>query len=126
MHCNLKERDPIEGPVPRTDTFLCVLLSVTPLAVANIIEEEESQWIDQSASSPSNQWKEKKGKCRQGLVNSLQQLGDYESLLTPPISVQSVANQAAAKAVMFISGITNGSGSYENTSMNESASGCCK
>nr|VDD65999.1 unnamed protein product [Brassica oleracea] len=27
---------------------------------------------------------------------------------------------------MFISGITNGSGSYENTSMNESASGCCK
>ncbi|KAF2569188.1 hypothetical protein F2Q68_00023651 [Brassica cretica] len=118
------ERDPIEGPVPRTDTFLCVLLSVTPLAVANIIEEEESQWIDQSASSPSNQWKEKKGKCRQGLVNSLQQLGDYESLLTPPLSVQSVANQAAAKAVMFISGITNGSGSYENTSMNESASGC--
>ncbi|ESQ39456.1 hypothetical protein EUTSA_v10001284mg [Eutrema salsugineum] len=120
-----RERDPIEGPVPRTDTFLCVLLSVTPLAVANIIEEEESQWIDQSASSPSNQWKEKKGKCRQGLVNSLQQLGDYESLLTPPLSVQSVANQAAAKAVMFISGITNGSGSYENTSMNESASGCC-
>lgn len=119
-----RERDPIEGPVPRTDTFLCVLLSVTPLAVANIIEEEESQWIDQSASSPSNQWKEKKGKCREGLVNSLQQLGDYESLLTPPLSVQSVANQAAAKAAMFISGITNGSGSYENTSMNESASGC--
>ncbi|CAH8320696.1 unnamed protein product [Eruca vesicaria subsp. sativa] len=119
-----RERDPIEGPVPRTDTFLCVLLSVTPLAVANIIEEEESQWIDQSASSPSNQWKEKKGKCRQGLVNSLQQLGDYESLLTPPLSVQSVANQAAAKAFLFISGITNGSGSYESTSINESASGC--
>ncbi|KAJ0258066.1 Mediator of RNA polymerase II transcription subunit 33B [Hirschfeldia incana] len=120
-----RERDPIEGPVPRTDTFLCVLLSVTPLAVANIIEEEESQWIDQSASnSPSNQWKEKKGKCRQGLVNSLQQLGDYESLLTPPLSVQSVANQAAAKAVMFVSGITNGNGSYENTSKHESASAC--
>ncbi|VYS55888.1 unnamed protein product [Arabidopsis thaliana] len=121
-----EERDPIEGPVPRTDTFLCVLLSVTPLAVANIIEEEESQWIDQTSSSPSNQWKEKKGKCRQGLINSLQQLGDYESLLTPPRSVQSVANQAAAKAIMFISGITNSNGSYENTSMSESASGCCK
>ncbi|CAH2057596.1 unnamed protein product [Thlaspi arvense] len=119
-----RERDPIEGPVPRTDTFLCVLLSVTPLAVANIIEEEESQWIDQSASSPSHQWKDKKGKCRQGLVNSLQQLGDYESLLTPPLSVQSVANQAAAKAVAFISGISNGSGSYESTSMDESASAC--
>ncbi|KAL9303174.1 Mediator of RNA polymerase II transcription subunit 33B [Arabidopsis thaliana] len=121
-----EERDPIEGPVPRTDTFLCVLLSVTPLAVANIIEEEESQWIDQTSSSPSNQWKEKKGKCRQGLINSLQQLGDYESLLTPPRSVQSVANQAAAKAIMFISGITNSNGSYENTSMSESASGCLR
>ncbi|CAA7044175.1 unnamed protein product [Microthlaspi erraticum] len=119
-----RERDPIEGPVPRTDTFLCVLLSVTPLAVANIIEEEESQWIDQSTSCPNNQWKEKKGKCRQGLVNSLQQLGDYESLLAPPLSVQSVANQAAAKAVMFNSGITNGNGSHENTTMNESPSGC--
>ncbi|XP_010524010.1 PREDICTED: mediator of RNA polymerase II transcription subunit 33B isoform X2 [Tarenaya hassleriana] len=90
-----REREPSEGPVPRIDTFLCVLLSVTPLAVANIIEEEESQWIYQSASSPGDKRKEKQGKCRKGLVTSLQQLG-----------------------------VTNDNGCYENTSMNELPCGC--
>ncbi|KAG2727391.1 hypothetical protein I3843_01G150500 [Carya illinoinensis] len=36
-----RERDPIEGPVPRLDTRLCILLSITTLVIADLIEEEE-------------------------------------------------------------------------------------
>ncbi|MED6137844.1 hypothetical protein PIB30_068853 [Stylosanthes scabra] len=36
-----RERDPSEGPVPRLDTCLCMLLCITTLVVANIIEEEK-------------------------------------------------------------------------------------
>ncbi|XP_011007536.1 PREDICTED: mediator of RNA polymerase II transcription subunit 33B-like isoform X1 [Populus euphratica] len=101
-----RERNPSEGPVPRLDTCLSMLLSITTLVVANIIEEEESELIDETQQSPTNQRKEKQGKCRKGLITSLQLLGDYEGLLTPPQPVSSVANQAAAKATMFISGLT--------------------
>ncbi|KAG6732058.1 hypothetical protein I3842_01G157900 [Carya illinoinensis] len=36
-----RERDPIGGPVPRLDTRLCILLSITTLVIADLIEEEE-------------------------------------------------------------------------------------
>ncbi|KAG5251978.1 mediator of RNA polymerase II transcription [Salix suchowensis] len=105
-----RERNPSEGPVPRLDTGLSMLLSITTLVVANIIEEEESELIDETQQSPTNQRKEKQGKRRKGLITSLQLLGDYEGLLTPPHPVSSVANQAAAKAIMFISGLTVSNG----------------
>uniref|UniRef100_A0A6N2NEA8 Mediator of RNA polymerase II transcription subunit 33A n=1 Tax=Salix viminalis TaxID=40686 RepID=A0A6N2NEA8_SALVM len=105
-----QERNPSEGPVPRLDTGLSMLLSITTLVVANIIEEEESELIDETQQSQPNQRKEKQGKRRKGLITSLQQLGDYEGLLTPPHPVSSVANQAAAKAIMFISGLTVSNG----------------
>ncbi|KAE8693768.1 Mediator of RNA polymerase II transcription subunit 33B [Hibiscus syriacus] len=115
-----------EGPVPRLDTCLCMLLSITPLAVANIVEEEESELIDESDCSSIDQTKEKQalGKCCQGLVSSLQMLGDYEALLTPPQPVLSVANQAAAKAIMFFSGLTVGNGYYECVSINDMPMNC--
>ncbi|GMJ09138.1 REDUCED EPIDERMAL FLUORESCENCE 4 [Hibiscus trionum] len=120
-----RERDISEGPVPRLDTCLCMLLSITPLVVANIVEEE-SEFIDESDCSSINQTKEKQalGKCRQGLSSSLQMLGDYEALLTPPQPVRSVANQAAAKAVMFVSGLTVGNGYYECMSINDMPVNC--
>ncbi|CAL9193844.1 mediator of RNA polymerase II transcription subunit 33A-like [Musa acuminata AAA Group] len=119
-----RERDPHEGPVPRLDTRLCMLLSITILSIANIIEEEEATIIDEAELS--NQWKEKTagGKCRKDLVSSLQILGDYESLLVPPLSVTSVANQAAAKAMMFVSGLTGGSGYLENVAMSDKTVNC--
>uniref|UniRef100_A0A6N2MAC1 Mediator of RNA polymerase II transcription subunit 33A n=1 Tax=Salix viminalis TaxID=40686 RepID=A0A6N2MAC1_SALVM len=101
-----RERNTGEGLMPRLDTSLSMLLSITTLVVTNLIEEEESAWIDETQQSPVNQRKEKQGKCQKGLITSLQLLGDYEGLLTPPQSVSSVANQAAAKATMFISGLT--------------------
>nr|XP_023894323.1 mediator of RNA polymerase II transcription subunit 33A [Quercus suber]POE58576.1 mediator of rna polymerase ii transcription subunit 33a [Quercus suber] len=110
-----RERDPIEGPMPRLDTRLCILLSVTTLVVADLIEEEESAPVDETECGSTNHWKEKKvtGKCRNDLVSSLQILGDYQGLLTPPQSIVSAANQAAAKAMLFVSGINVGSAYFE-------------
>ncbi|KAM0950986.1 putative mediator of RNA polymerase II transcription subunit 33A/B [Dioscorea sansibarensis] len=115
-----RERDPIEGPVPHLASRLSMLLSITTLSVADVIEEEElalakeaeytSQWQNKTASS---------GKRRKDLVSSLQVLGDYESLLVPPSSVVLAANQAAAKATMFVSGLTVGSGNMDMININD-------
>ena len=110
--------------MPRLDTSLSMLLSITTLVVTNLIEEEESAWIDEMQQSPVNQRKEKQGKRQKGLITSLQLLGDYEGLLTPPQSVSSVANQAAAKATMCISGLTVRSG--YSMSINDTPINCCK
>ncbi|KAK1295333.1 Mediator of RNA polymerase II transcription subunit 33A [Acorus calamus] len=111
-----RERDPIESPVPRLQSRLCFLLSITTLSIADIIEEEEAAQIDESRSNITSQWKEKSllVKRRNDLVSSLQVLGNFEGLLTPPQPIISVANQAAAKAMMFVSGVTVGSGSFES------------
>ncbi|KAL5701678.1 hypothetical protein ACHQM5_026990 [Ranunculus cassubicifolius] len=121
-----RERDPIEGPVPRLDTRLCMLLSITTLAIAGIIEEEEVTLMNEAEQDPTSQWNEKQvlGKRREDLVSSLQILGDYEGLLTPPSSTISVANQAAAKAMMFVSGLTVGSGYFDSINMSELPMNC--
>ncbi|QHO37242.1 hypothetical protein HN51_003718 [Arachis hypogaea] len=123
-----RERDPIEGPMPHLDTRLCMLLCIIPLVVADLIEEEEVEGtpVDETDSEPTDHWKDKKipGKCRNDLVSSLQVLGDYQSLLTPPKSVVSAANQAAAKAMLFVSGITIGSEYFDCLSMTEMPNDC--
>ncbi|KAE9594647.1 hypothetical protein Lalb_Chr18g0056021 [Lupinus albus] len=126
-----RERDPIEGPMPHLDTRLCMLLCIMPLVVADLIEEEEERTpIDEieTGSGPTNNWKEKKvpGKCRNDLVTSLQVLGDYQSLLTPPQSVVAAANQAAAKSMLFVSGFSTGSAYVDCLSMTEIPIDCCK
>lgn len=95
-----------------------MLLSITPLAIVNIIEEEEKEL------NLANQGKESVGERRQDLVSSLKQLDDYEGLLTPPLQVASVANQAAAKATMFLSGLTIPSGYFDGISMNDMPMNC--
>lgn len=113
-----RERDSSEGPVPRLDTCLCLLLSITPLAIVNLVEEEEMN------CSSTNQTKESSRKCRQDLVFSLQQLGDYEGLLTPPLPAAPLANLAAAKAMMFLSGVSVGSGYFEGMSLHDMPVNC--
>lgn len=103
-----RERDSSEGPVPRLDTCLCVLLSITPLAIVNLLEEEE----------------ESSRKRHQDLVFSLQQLGDFEGLLTPPLPAAPLAILAAAKAMMFLSGVSVGSGYFEGMSLNDIPANC--
>lgn len=116
-----REDEAVEGPVPRLDTCLCLLLCTTTLAVANIIEEEENALLEEDDHKRVHQGSEAQvlGNCRKSLVSSLQQLGDYEGLLTPPLSVTSIANQAAAKAIMFFSGISVGSGYLDGVSLND-------
>lgn len=94
----------------------------------NIIEEEEKSPIDEAEHCLTSQRKEKHvpGKLRKDLISSLQQLGDYEGLLTPPGTVSTVANQAAAKAMMFLSGLTVGSGYLDGVSLNDMPVNCCK
>ncbi|PON52861.1 Mediator of RNA polymerase II transcription subunit [Trema orientale] len=121
-----RERDPREGPVPRLDTCLCMLLSISTLAITNIIEEEESELMEETEQSSTNQRIDKQalGQRRKDLVISLQLLGDYEGLLTPPQCVSSAANQAAAKAMMFISGLTVSNGYYESSTVNDVPINC--
>ncbi|XP_058204446.1 mediator of RNA polymerase II transcription subunit 33A isoform X2 [Rhododendron vialii] len=120
-----RERDPSEDPVPRLDTCLCILLSVIPLVILNIIEEEETALINEAEVRVTSQRKKNlSGRCRRDLVSSLQQLDDYESLLTPPLPVIPVANQAAAKAMMFLSGVAVGSGYLDGASFNDMPGNC--
>ncbi|GMH20018.1 hypothetical protein Nepgr_021859 [Nepenthes gracilis] len=109
-----RERDPIEGPVPHLDTRMCMLLSITTLVVADLIDEEENP-LEATKCGSTNHWKEKQvpRKRRNDLISCLQLLGDYQTLLVPPQSVISAANLAAAKAMMFVSGINVGSGYFE-------------
>ncbi|CAK7332989.1 unnamed protein product [Dovyalis caffra] len=121
-----RERDPIEGPIPRLDARLCILLSITTLVVADLIDEEENAPIDESVCGSTNHWKDKKlpGKRHDDLVSSLQLLGDHQSLLSPPQSVVSAANQAAAKAMLFVSGINVGSTYSECINMQDMPINC--
>ncbi|KAG9156997.1 hypothetical protein Leryth_009044 [Lithospermum erythrorhizon] len=121
-----RERDSNEGPEPRLDTCLCLLLSITPIAILNLIEDEESPQMDEVDKNPLDQKSENQtvGKRRQDLISSLQQLDDYEILLTSPLPLSSVANQAAAKAMMYLSGITVGSGYFDGVSLNDMPINC--
>ncbi|KAG8389380.1 hypothetical protein BUALT_Bualt02G0223200 [Buddleja alternifolia] len=121
-----RERNSSEGPVPRLDTCLCMLLSIATLAVVNIIEEEEITLISETERSSISQRKDIKseGKRRQDLVSSLQRLDDFEGLLTPPPPASSLANQAAAKAMMFLSGLTVGSGHLDVMTLNDLPLNC--
>ncbi|KAA3485473.1 mediator of RNA polymerase II transcription subunit 33A [Gossypium australe] len=116
-----RERDPIEGPMPRLDTRLCMLLSIMTLVVADLIEEEEGAPTDETEYGSTNHWKEMKfpRKRRADLVSSLQVLGDYQDLLAPPKFVVSAANQAAAKAMLFVSGINIGSAYFEGVNIKD-------
>ncbi|XVE81519.1 hypothetical protein DITRI_Ditri15bG0071000 [Diplodiscus trichospermus] len=122
-----RERDPIEGPVPRLDTRLCMLLSIIILVVADLIEEkEEGASVEETEYGSTNHWKEKKipRKCHDDLVSSLQVLGDYQGLLAPPQSVVSAANHAAARAMLFVSGLNVGSAYFECINMKDMPINC--
>jgi len=96
--------------------------------VADLIAEDENTPIDESECGSTNHWKENffSGKRRIDLVSSLQLLGDYQTLLSPPQSVVSSANQAVAKAMLFVSGINVGSTYSECISMKDLPINCCK
>ncbi|KAJ0699236.1 putative mediator of RNA polymerase II transcription subunit 33A/B [Helianthus annuus] len=121
-----REGEAADGPIPRLDTCLCLLLCTTTLAVGNIIDEEENTLLEENDHKQMHQGNEMQalGNCRKSLVSSLQQLGDFEGLLIPPSSVTSIANQAAAKAILVASGISVGSGYLDGVSLNDMPNTC--
>ncbi|KAG8370172.1 hypothetical protein BUALT_Bualt14G0089600 [Buddleja alternifolia] len=118
-----RERDPIEGPVPRLDTRLCMLLSITTLVISDLIEEEESVALDEFEYGLGSKHQVTR-KRRMDLIFSLQNLQDYQSLLTPPQSVIPAANQAATKAMLFLSGINVGTAYFECISTTDMPINC--
>ena len=92
-----RERDPIEGPIPRLGARLSVLLSIVPLAIANVLHDESEH------NSPSVQaymeCEMQKDDCfkKLGLKSSVQLLRNFSSLLCPPTLVVDAANHAAKK-----------------------------
>lgn len=107
-----QERNACEGPVARRDTCLCMLLSITPLVLLNLIEDEN---MEPEFTQGEN--KQSSMSRRHELVSSLQQLGEYESLLTPPPSISSIANQAAIKAILYLSGLSNSTGYFDSVNV---------
>ncbi|KAG2317318.1 hypothetical protein Bca52824_020440 [Brassica carinata] len=106
-----RERDPIEGPIPRLDTRLCMSLCIVPLVVANLIEEGEYEFVMK--------------KLRHDLVTSLQALGEFPALLAPPQCVVSAANKAATKAIMVLSGGDVGKSCSDVINMKDMPINCC-
>lgn len=96
--------------------------------VADLIEEDENALRDETQYGSSSQCLEKRvpGNCRRGLVSSLEMLGNFQGLLIPPQSTVSAANQAAAKAMFFISGIDVENAYSECILMKDMPTNCCK
>ncbi|KAL2509777.1 Mediator of RNA polymerase II transcription subunit 33A [Forsythia ovata] len=112
-----RERDPLEGPIPQLEARLCILLSIVPLAIARVFEDNSTLNCSslQEGMVPMHlKPGYERGKSglgltsrRQGLISSLQVVGQYHTLLCPPASVVDASNNAAAKAKSFISRAKN-------------------
>ncbi|CAJ1813668.1 unnamed protein product [Sphenostylis stenocarpa] len=108
-----RERDPPEGPIPHLLARLCVLLCIVPLAIANVLRDDSqhnSSSIQVSVESKYTHEIETDDSVRLGLISSVQVLGHFSGLLSPPTLVIDAANQAARKAASFIHNSMNGKG----------------
>ncbi|GLU14786.1 hypothetical protein SLE2022_313340 [Rubroshorea leprosula] len=103
-----RERDPPEGPIPHLEARLCVLLSIVPLAIANVLEDEAKLHPSVQESGYNGMDGKGYGERNLALISSLQLLGNFSGLLCPPASITTAANRAAAKAASFISISKNG------------------
>lgn len=113
LHGILQERDPPEGPIPHLVARLSVLLSIVPLAIANILRNDSEHNLSSvQVSMESEYGHEMKtdGSMKLGLISSVQVLGHFSGLLCPPALVIDEANQAARKAASFIYNSKNGKG----------------
>ncbi|KAJ6708503.1 hypothetical protein OIU85_028739 [Salix viminalis] len=109
-----REHEPLEGPIPHLESRLCILLTIVPLAIANIMDDEAKFCSSSLQGAAKSGFMEIDGHGYQvdgkgqtsrknGLISSLQVLGQFSGLLCPPASVIGAANAAAVKAASFIS-----------------------
>lgn len=111
--CFLQERDPPpEGPIPHLETRLCVLLSIVPLAISNVLADDnqvKAPSVQVATDTANGHAMDENclGPRKKGLISSLQMLGHFNGLLFPPSSITGEVNSAAAKAYNFISASMN-------------------
>lgn len=103
----MQNRDAIEGPHPHVESRLCMLLSISPIAIGIVIDEEERGQLHPENISgelqPSAPATNVVRVRRTALENCLQVLGQFEALLVPPPIAVAAANQVAAKVAAFLS-----------------------
>ncbi|WCJ27895.1 Mediator of RNA polymerase II transcription subunit 33A [Euphorbia peplus] len=107
-----RERNPVEGPIPHLESRLCILLSIVPLAISNMFEEEtkfcssspQGARVSGSMETAFEPHVDVTGQDlrKHGLISSLQILGDFSDLLCPPASVIGAVNIAVIKAANFV------------------------
>ncbi|KAF0927619.1 hypothetical protein E2562_035227 [Oryza meyeriana var. granulata] len=99
-----------EGPFPHLHSRLCMLLAIVPLSVASILKEESDKLEGGMVS------------VRRGeLLSSLQVLGQFFGLLSPPPSVVQSANSAARKALVALSILKDRNENGHNSSKDRSS-----
>nr|XP_010921239.1 mediator of RNA polymerase II transcription subunit 33A isoform X2 [Elaeis guineensis] len=120
-----RDREPQEGPLPHLDARLCMLLSIVPLAIVSLVKEEYEMPSLMNNGMTRSCMKETEGNNfasrKHGLISSLQVLGQFSGLLSPPPSVVNAANSAASKAATFISNLKTGSGNLGVPNRNDSS-----
>jgi hypothetical protein len=94
-----------------------MLLSIVPIASGIVIDEEEKGHLFLENTSGDEKERKVPGGRRAALETCLQVLGQFESLLIPPVVAVTAANQVAAKVVAFVSANMNA----DNSSTNKSA-----
>lgn len=115
-----QDHEPMEGPNPRVESRLCMLLSIVPIASGIVIDEEEKGHLFPENTSGDEKERKVPGGRRAALETCLQVLGQFESLLIPPVVAVTAANQVAAKVVAFVS--SGGANmNADNSSTNKSA-----
>ncbi|TVU18704.1 hypothetical protein EJB05_34815, partial [Eragrostis curvula] len=102
--------DSPEGPFPRLDSRLSMLLAIIPLSITNILKEEADKLEGGMGSV-----------IRGELLSSLQVLGQFRSLLLPPPATVHLANAAARKAALVLSNIKPGNDNMYNSSKDSSS-----
>ncbi|KAG1371452.1 mediator of RNA polymerase II transcription subunit 33A [Cocos nucifera] len=122
---SLKDREPLEGPIPHLDARLCMLLSIVPLSIVPLVKEEYempsliSKGITKSYGNGTEE--NNFASRKHGLVSSLQVLAQFSGLLLPPPSVVNAANSAASKAATFFSNLKTGGGNLGVPNRNDSS-----
>uniref|UniRef100_A0A8R7V0C6 Uncharacterized protein n=1 Tax=Triticum urartu TaxID=4572 RepID=A0A8R7V0C6_TRIUA len=103
----LIHRDPstLEGPLPHLDSRLCMLLAIVPLAIAPILKEYANNVEPGVASIRIEE-----------LMSSLQVLGQFFGLLSPPPATVHATNIAATKAAIAVYSLKAGSENIHNSS----------
>ncbi|KAJ6812124.1 putative mediator of RNA polymerase II transcription subunit 33A [Iris pallida] len=109
-----------EGPMPRLVARLCMLLSIVPLAIVPIVKEECKTYDTRSSNEHGKDGNNLFSR-RKGLISSLQILGQFSELISPPPSVVNAANDAASKAATFISIVKSGNPSPNIVSHNDAS-----